>query len=157
MQKLRVELARVKRKADLGSLQVSSHNILLHSLLRGHFLIPFRSTLIMHIEKFFVRIVWSSWAVDVVEKSLFLLHWPKCASRICSFSFGFCWLCMKGLWSLCCKCQCEGSRFCVFLRGPRVWEVPDVCRRIPWVTHSQVTGWDQVEGLTKSSCGIKTW
>jgi len=25
------------------------------------------------------------------------------------------------------------------------------------VTRSQVTGWDQVEGLTKSSCGIKTW
>ncbi len=25
------------------------------------------------------------------------------------------------------------------------------------MTRSQVTGWDQVEGLTKSSCGIKTW
>jgi hypothetical protein len=25
------------------------------------------------------------------------------------------------------------------------------------LTHSQVTGWDQVEGLPKSSCGIKTW
>ncbi len=25
------------------------------------------------------------------------------------------------------------------------------------LTRSQVTGWDQVEGLTKSSCGIKTW
>ncbi len=29
----------------------------------------------------------------------------------------------------------------------------------PWMhlTRSQVTGWDQVEGLTKSSCGIKIW
>jgi hypothetical protein len=25
------------------------------------------------------------------------------------------------------------------------------------LTRSQVTGWDQVEGFTKSSCGIKTW
>ncbi len=32
MQKLRVELASVKREADLGSLQVSSQNILLYSL-----------------------------------------------------------------------------------------------------------------------------
>jgi hypothetical protein len=26
-----------------------------------------------------------------------------------------------------------------------------------WMMRSQVMGWDQVEGLTKSSCGIKTW
>jgi hypothetical protein len=35
----------------------------------------------------------------------------------------------------------------------------EMCWRAPLrrLTRSQVTGWDQVEGLTKSSCGIKTW
>jgi hypothetical protein len=38
--------------------------------------------------------------------------------------------------------------------GRTVWYV---CNSSWQLTRSQVTGWDQVEGLPKSSCGIKTW
>jgi hypothetical protein len=41
----------------------------IQTLLWGNFSIPFRSTLIMHMEKFSVHILWSSWTVLIIGKS----------------------------------------------------------------------------------------